>query len=125
MEKKRVLIVEDDHNLRALIELCLSETESYEVIKAASGEEALELIERNRFDLVLMDIQLRDTDGFEACSHLRTRHPRWATSVVFMTGQNGDDIRQAVEEAGGDGVLPKPFGVSKLLEVTAQYTQDR
>ncbi|GAA4696308.1 response regulator transcription factor [Nocardioides nanhaiensis] len=109
-ETKRVLVVDDDPDLRALIELVLAD-EGLAVSTATTGREAIEAVRREEPDLVTLDLSLPDTDGTEVCRELRTFSDVY---VVMVTGRDQESDRLAGLEIGADDYLVKPFSPREL-----------
>jgi DNA-binding NarL/FixJ family response regulator len=121
----RILLVDDDERLASAVEEVLAADERFEVIGcAATGEEAIELVERDSPDLVLMDIALPGLDGIDATRAIHERNA--AQHVVIYTGSDeyGDVAR--ADEAGAHGFLHKtaltsPDLADALLVLHANY----
>ncbi|MFN2747037.1 response regulator transcription factor [Bacillus sp. z60-18] len=104
-----VLLIDDEIRMLDLLELYL---EKYSCTKAASGEEALRLIEKQTFDLVILDIMMPEMDGWTLCAEIRklTNVP-----MIMLTAKNGqDDIVRGLTQ-GADDYLTKPFSEKVLL----------
>jgi CheY-like chemotaxis protein len=113
MERASILIVEDEYLLAMEIRIALEES-GYKVAGIAmSGEEAVEQAEKERPDLVLMDIKLHgDSDGVEAARRIRER---FGTPVIFLTGNVDGKTRERVREADPSGFIHKPVVEHELL----------
>ncbi len=112
MDRKiRLLLVEDEENLRSSLKLNF-ELEGYDVTVAARGAEALERIRGARFDGIVLDVMLPDLDGFAICETMRVEGNR--TPVLFLTARStpADRIRGL---RSGDDHLGKPFELEELL----------
>lgn len=106
-----VLIVEDDPLISRIIEERLAEA-GYETSVAPDADAAYRLVEDRPFDLILLDILLPKSSGFDVCATLRTSY---ATPIIFMSClDDSDSIIQALE-MGGDDYLVKPFDIEILL----------
>ncbi len=112
--KKFVLIVEDEDDIRELVSYHLLK-EGYQVAGVASGEEALEIAERQVPDLILLDVMLPGMDGFAVCRQLRAA-PRTANvSIMMLTAKSEEaDIVRGLNEGATDYVT-KPFSPRVLL----------
>jgi DNA-binding response OmpR family regulator len=113
MPKKQstILTADDDLQFLELITLNL-ELEGYKVLRASDGKQALELIERHRPDLALLDVNMPRMSGLAVCHHVRT----FSTLPIIMItvqGQDQDKIRGF--DLGADDYLVKPFSVGELL----------
>ncbi len=108
----RVLIVEDEAKLAALLRRGLAE-EGYAADVAATGEDALWMAESTPFDAVVLDIVLPGIDGLEVCRTLRDRGV-WAP-IVMLTARGAVGDRVTGLDAGADDYLTKPFSFAELL----------
>lgn len=109
-----LLVVEDDPVTRTLLRGFL-EAEGYDVALAVDGEEAVDRLDRHRYDAVLLDIVLPKRDGIAVMEHLAAHNPSALERVVVVTGLNIDEVRKlfpAVRNA-----LAKPVLRSRLLSV--------
>lgn len=108
MSKERILIVEDEEDIQELLQYNLSR-EGYQITSATTGEEALELVRRNRPDLMLLDIMLPGVDGLEICRQLRV-DPATKWLPVIMLSAKGEESDIVVGlELGADDYVAKPF----------------
>lgn len=115
-KKQRILVVEDEEDILALIQFNLTR-QQYEVETAVCGEEAMEKINRQLPDLIVLDLMLPGIDGLEICRRLRS-HPTSATAtvpIIMLTarGEEEDVVRGL--EMGADDYLTKPFSMKILL----------
>ena len=108
----RVLLVEDEKKTRESVAEGLR-MESWEVIAAADGGEATGLLEREAFDLIVLDGMLPDRDGLELLRQTRRRGVQ--TPVLMLTARGAVDDRVSGLEAGADDYLAKPFAFVELL----------
>jgi two-component system OmpR family response regulator len=108
---KHILVVEDEPDIAELVRLHLEELEA-RVSLCAHGREALEWIEREPFDLVVLDLGLPGLDGLEVCRRLRQREVY--VPVLILTARSGEGDRILGLEMGADDYLPKPFNVMEL-----------
>ncbi|MBC8158261.1 MAG: response regulator [Alphaproteobacteria bacterium] len=117
---KTVLIVEDNEFNMKLINDVL-QAAGYATECARSGEEALELFQDRRPDLVLMDIRLPGMSGLEAVARIRESDSLKLTPVIAVTAyaMNGDESE--IRAAGCDGFIEKPFSVETLLGTIAKF----
>jgi len=119
---ERILIVEDELVLRETLTYNLVK-EGYAVSAAADGRRALELVQEDAPDLVLLDIMLPGLDGFEVCRVIRKEH---TVPIIMLTAR--DDVVDKVVglEIGADDYLTKPFSMRELLaRVKAQLRRVR
>ena len=112
---KRVLVVDDDADMRLTLKLAL-ELAGYAVEVAANGAEALEVQRREAADVLITDIFMPDSDGFEAIDAFRRQFPQ--TKIVVVSGGAQFSKRDYLPDAelmGVDATLQKPFEVDALL----------
>jgi signal transduction histidine kinase len=111
--RAKVLLVDDDERNRALLRAMLRET--YETIDAASAEVALEILEREPVDLVLMDVMMPQITGYEACKLIKQRHHDPFLPVLLVTALSDQDNKNVGLQAGADDFLAKPVDRRELL----------
>lgn len=109
--KTTVLIADDDLQLLNLVTLNL-ELEGYDVLRASDGRQALEQIERQHPDLVLLDVVMPRMGGFAVCHRVR-EYSTVPIIIITARGQEQEKVRGL--DIGADDYLVKPFGVSELL----------
>lgn len=107
-----VLVVEDDDFARKYIRITLQKA-GFEVLEAASGEEALELFDKQPPKVVLLDLGLPGIDGFEVCQMMRQQ--REDLAILILTGRSDDSDKVSGLDLGADDYLVKPFGPDVLL----------
>ena len=114
----RVLLVEDNAVNQMVAEAML-ERRGFEVVVAVNGREGVELFQRGRFDLVLMDIQMPEMDGFEALAAIRAFEEGTGrrTPVVALTAHALKEDRERCRAAGMDDYLSKPIEAPRLYEI--------
>ena len=108
---KHILVVEDDSFLNKMVTYNLS-ADGYDVISALNVKTATQALNSREFDLVLLDINLPDGNGFELCKLIKPQHPD--TIVIFLTAndQESDQIRGY--EVGAVDYITKPFVIGAL-----------
>lgn len=107
-----ILLVEDDSELSELVKRRLTDA-GYRVRHAVDGEEALEAVEHEVPDLVLLDLMLPKIDGLEVCRRLRSSHP--ALYVIMLTAKTSEIDRVVGLEVGADDYVTKPFSLEELV----------
>ena len=107
----KLLLVEDDESLALGIEFTLKD-EGYELCRASTISEAENLLHLNQFDLILLDVNLPDGNGYELCKSIRTKSDM---PIIFLTACD-DEVNIVLGlEIGGDDYITKPFRVRELL----------
>jgi PAS domain S-box-containing protein len=110
----RILLVEDNAVNQKLALRLLAQM-GYQADVAGNGIEAVEAVERQEYDLVLMDVQMPEMDGLEATRRIRARQPSEGLRIVAMTANAMDGDREACLEAGMDDYVSKPIRVDELV----------
>ena len=118
-----ILLVEDDDPVRELIGRALR-ANGFEVVAAASGEEALDLEHDRHVDVLLSDVMLPNQNGFEVANQIHARSPR--IPIVFMSGYYDQAVAEAAHLDISSTILQKPFAMADLLEhLRAAYAARR
>ena len=117
---RRVLVVEDDPNVRGLLETLLA-SEGYEVSTASDGLAGLVKLSSTRPDLMLLDLMMPDLGGVRVLEELRADPQLSAVPVIVVTGKV-DAVAGLRDVLGADNVFVKPFGVAELLARVAEVT---
>ncbi len=107
----RILVVDDEESILQFVSYNLRK-EGYDITTAPDGDTALELAAESPFDLVVLDIMLPGTDGYEVCRRLRADGD---TPVLFLSARDTELDKVVGLELGGDDYLAKPFGVRELI----------
>lgn len=115
LKDAKILIVEDEPQINRLIELVLQSDGFYKIEKAFDGKEALEIIEQDRPDLVLLDVMLPEIDGFSLCKIIKQDKTLRSVRVIMLTAKKmEEDILQGFENGAVD-YISKPFSNKILL----------
>ena len=114
----RVLIVDDDRTLVSLLSEIVA-VNGHTSLGAYGGQQALDLIASQTFDVVLLDLMMPEIDGFETLKRLRSMPQGKDLPVVVVTAMPDPDIDQRVTRAGGNACLRKPVGFD-VLETAIQ-----
>ena len=113
---KKILIVDDDRDILTAIEATL-QPEGADLLTARDGNTAIDLAERHRPDLVILDMMLPKRSGFLVMEKLkRDKAPADVPKVIMITANLGTRHKQYAERLGVDGYLNKPFRMEKLLD---------
>jgi DNA-binding response OmpR family regulator len=109
----KILVVDDVPENVRLLEAVLR-PRGYEVVTANDGQAALDLIEAEEPDLILLDVMMPGLDGYAVCSQLRANDDTAVLPVIMVTSSIGQEKTKAIE-AGADDFIPKPFNHNELL----------
>ena len=110
-EKKRILVVDDDTNILRVFKSIL-EKEGYMVETAETGNDALEKIKKEKFNVCLIDVRLPDMDGTDLLLEL-TKEPE--TIKIIITGFSSDEVGKKAADYGADDFLVKPVKAEELI----------
>jgi len=119
MERRRVLVVDDEHGVRESLRMVLKER--YDVVTAASGRETLDLIDREPFDVVLLDILMPGMDGLEVLEQLKQRP--LSLPVIMLTATKTVKTAVRAMKLGAGDYVTKPFDVEELLLIVERAVQ--
>jgi two-component system cell cycle response regulator DivK len=120
MEKRKLLCVEDNIASRKIIRDLFGK-KGYVVVEAVDGDEAVAMAERERPDIILMDIQLPKISGYDAARAIKSNPALSHIPIIAVTSYalSGDD--QKAYEAGCDGYMAKPFRPSELSQMVERF----
>lgn len=112
-DRKNILIVDDEEDIRHILDAFLDK-EGYTSFSAASGREALEIVEKQNIDLIILDIMMPEMDGFEVLDHLRQNKKTENIPVIMLTGvENKEKLKEALNK-GVTYYINKPFETVEL-----------
>jgi CheY-like chemotaxis protein len=117
---KRIVLCEDEGMIVMQLDRAFTKAGLVIVGKANNGKEGLEMVLREKPDLVLMDVRMPVMDGLEATRQIMTQRP---TCVILLTAQNDDLTREQARSCGAVGFVPKPITSETLLSVLRQALQ--
>ena len=109
---EQLLLVEDDDDIAVALRLHLEEA-GYRLHREADGQRAMTAIDRQRWDLVLLDLMLPGADGWEVCRYLRARHAD--VPVIMLSARSAEAHRVLGLELGADDYVAKPFSMLELV----------
>ena len=113
ISKKTILLVDDDEELRSALAEQFGLHDGFETVEAANACDALSRATSDRLDLILLDVELPDMDGREACKLMRARGVR--APILMLTGQDTDADAILGLDSGANDYVTKPFRFSVLL----------
>jgi DNA-binding response OmpR family regulator len=114
-EDKRILVVDDEPNIVMSLEFLLRKA-GFQVETARNGREALDALEREPPDLLLLDVMMPEFDGYAVCERIR-QDTRWdRTRIVMLTARGRESERARGLALGADDYVTKPFSTRVLVE---------
>ncbi len=120
----RVLVVDDAATIRAVLGKMLAQ-DGYETLKAADGENAIEIAQAQLPDLIFLDIVLPGMSGFAVLRALRRDSRTRATPIIMMSGNQQATEQFYVQRFGADGFIKKPFGRAEVFHAVRSLVQAR
>jgi two-component system alkaline phosphatase synthesis response regulator PhoP len=120
---KKVLVVDDEPNIVLSLEFLMAQA-GYEVRTAKDGDEALRIVAQDRPDLVLLDINMPGSSGYEVCQQIRAGTDRGAIKILMITAKGRAVEREKGLALGADDYITKPFSAQEVVDKVAQYLDD-
>jgi len=120
MGNLKILVVDDDQVIRLMLEIVL-ESEGYQVIVAADGNEAIAALHNEKFDLVITDLQMGDPDGFAVLREAKELDPL-IRRIVITGNQDKSSVIMAIK-IGVEAYLLKPFSLDELLDTLGKRSE--
>lgn len=124
--RDRILIVEDELDLIAPLEYSLKKA-GYDPVAATDGLTACRLVGEEQIDLILLDVQLPDLDGWEICQLIR-RHPTPDVAkipIIMLTALSSQEDREKGLRLGANAYQPKPYSISDILQIAKELLKKR
>jgi two-component system cell cycle response regulator DivK len=115
MSNNQILYIEDNPGNRMLVRRIL-EAEGFSITEAIDGPSGLEMAAQQRFDLILLDINLPEIDGYDLAKRMRDMPNLQGVPILAVTANVMHGDKERTLEAGCDGFIPKPIDVDKLPE---------
>ncbi len=112
MSAKKILVIEDEPNIRELV-LYNLKTNGYDCIAAEDGIMGITMVHREKPDLILLDIMLPEKNGFEICKELREEGNN--TPIIMMTAKTEESDKVQGLDYGADDYISKPFGIREMM----------
>lgn len=106
---KRILIVDDEEDIRDVVQASFEEFAGWQAITAATGLEGLEIARTNTLDAILLDISMPDVDGLQICKELKSDPQTQMIPVIVLTAKVLPRDRQLLESLDVAGIISKPF----------------
>ncbi|MEE9202011.1 MAG: response regulator [Dehalococcoidia bacterium] len=115
MTPKKILLVDDEEPVRAVVGDTLRHDSRYQLMEARNGAEALEKAFQEKPALILLDIRMPGMDGFEVCRRLKSDPRTRDITVIVLTALAQEAYKERGQEVGADGYFTKPFSPSALI----------
>lgn len=115
MYQAKILVVDDEVYILHILDFILG-AESYDVVTASNGEQALQKVREEKPDLVILDIMMPKLDGYETCRMIKKDPATKNTPVILLTAKGREVDQKLGREVGASDYMTKPFSPSKLIE---------
>ena len=123
MTQQRILLADDEPRLLHVVGLYLS-MEGFDVTEASDGTEAIAKLDKDEFDLAILDVMMPGVDGIEVCRHIRSQPRTQAMPVLVFTSLSSDKDVERARLAGANHLITKPFGLPGLGAVVRSCFTD-
>ena len=126
-KKGKVLVIDDDDTIREMLRDILSDN-GYSVSLAANGDEGIDMLARQTYDIAITDIFMPGKDGFEVFAHIKRLAP--CTKIIVLSGgahagrEKGDEYLTLFKKLGAEHILAKPIEIAKLLDLLDTLVAD-
>ena len=115
MYQGKVLVVDDEVYILHILDFILG-AESYDVVTATNGEQALQKVRDEKPDLVILDIMMPRLDGYETCRMIKNDNATKHIPVILLTAKGREIDQKLGREVGANDYITKPFSPNKLIE---------
>jgi len=119
MDRKKILIADDEANIRLLVGSMLGE--DYIVLGASDGKEAVDMARTQKPELILMDILMPKMDGYTACHTIKKDPVTKAIPIVMLSAIGFELNKKLAQEMGASGYITKPFSLLELLDTVKRF----
>ncbi len=121
---KRIIVAEDSSVIQNLTKKILSQM-NYEIVSVKNGQQVLDLLEAEPYDLILLDIHMPVMDGMECATTIRNMSSAIKDiPIIAITGNANNYSMKDFEDAGINDFLPKPLNYDNLVEMVKKYVED-
>jgi two-component system, OmpR family, alkaline phosphatase synthesis response regulator PhoP len=112
---KKILIVDDEPNIIMTLEYTFKK-QNYEVFIARDGQEAIDILENEIPDAIILDVMMPNIDGYATLKHIKSKASLNACKVMFLSAKNKEEDVKKGLEMGADAYMTKPFSLKKMTE---------
>ncbi|MFH5185967.1 response regulator [Paenibacillus sp. TAB 01] len=124
MPNSRILLADDESTLRFLLTETL-DIEGYDITEAEDGRAALQFVQADRYDLIILDYMMPELTGVEVCEWLRSHpNPNQQAPVILLTAKALEKDRERAKAAGVTAYIVKPFSPLQLVDTVEQLIAD-
>jgi CheY-like chemotaxis protein len=120
-DEKKVLLADDEESIRALVAATMRADGRYRFLEARNGKEALEIVLKEKPDLVILDVRMPEVDGFEVCRRLKANPETENIPVIMLSALTQESDRERGKHARADGYFTKPFSPTGLIKKVEEF----
>ncbi|MEM6829476.1 MAG: response regulator [Bacteroidota bacterium] len=121
---KKIIVAEDSSVIQNLTRKILSQM-NYEIVSVKNGKQVLDLLNKQDYDLILLDIHMPVMDGMECATKVRGMSSEMSNiPIIAITGNANNYSREDFENVGINDFLPKPLNYDNLVEMVKKYVED-
>ena len=113
--QKTILVVDDSVVIRKMVEIALENEETYQVVAIGSGKEALDYLDTNKPDIIILDIMLPDVNGLDILKAIKANDKIKDIPVLMLSAKDTPRETSRAKELGADDFIPKPFKDEELI----------
>lgn len=117
---RRILIIDDEQDLREIVQLAIESFTDWQTMIAATGAEGVHRATQDSYDAILLDISMPDMNGFQVFEKLRTHPMTQAVPVILLTAKVQPSDRRRFAEMGTAGLITKPFASETIAQQIAE-----
>jgi two-component system chemotaxis response regulator CheY len=118
---KRIMTIDDSKTIRDMLLVTLSDA-GFEVIQAVDGQDGIDVLARERVDVVITDINMPKMDGYQVIRHLRNDPAYKSTPILVLTTESDTDKKNLARDAGATGWMVKPFDPDRLVATVCKVS---
>jgi two-component system alkaline phosphatase synthesis response regulator PhoP len=120
MPSKKILIVDDEPDILKVVSYRLKKM-GYNMLLAVNGQEGLDMAEKERPDLILLDLRLPMMDGYEVCRRLKANKELDRIPIILLSASQATRIKEKLTECKADDYIVKPFELKELLDKIERF----
>lgn len=121
MEKPKILVADDEPGVRLTVRRMLEK--DFAILEAVNGEEAVDIVQREKPSIILMDLMMPGMDGYTACCRIRANPATKTIPVVILTAVGHELNKKFAQELGANAYITKPFQLNDLEETINKLLQ--
>jgi CheY-like chemotaxis protein len=120
---RNVLVVDDDENIRTIVDFSIRAYGDCQVTMASSGQEAIDFVRQREFDLIVLDVMMPHLDGPATLQAIRNQNPDFRTPIAFLTAKAQASDSAFLFGLGASDVITKPFDPQGLVEALCRIVE--